>query len=318
MRVIDPHGVGAGSSGGVVGALAPHTPENWNAKKAFQFDSLMMAKGFWAAVEAVSGISSGYGRLGRLQPIPDARVEALAEAREKSAKHLWQGKATWRVVDSDDHRGWAPASATGRLVFDTLSARIHPAQACESLAGALRARGAEIVEEGPDDGPVVWATGIHGLEMLSDEIGRSVGSGVKGQAALLAHDAGAVPQIFGDALHIIPHHDGTVAVGSTSERDFTAGDTTDALLDDVIARAALVVPALHGARVLKRWAGVRPRARTRAPILGRWPGREGHFIANGGFKIGFGMAPKVAAAMADLMLDGVDDIPDEFRVDAAL
>ena len=47
----------------------------------------------------------------------------------------------------------------------------------------------------------------------------------------------------------------------------------------------------------------------------RWPGRPGHFIANGGFKIGFGMAPKCAALMADLLLDGKDAIPPEFHSD---
>ena len=35
VQVIDPHGIGAGSSGGIVGALAPHVPENWNEKKPF-------------------------------------------------------------------------------------------------------------------------------------------------------------------------------------------------------------------------------------------------------------------------------------------
>ncbi|MEO0930773.1 MAG: FAD-dependent oxidoreductase, partial [Pseudomonadota bacterium] len=44
VRVIDPYGVASGSSGGLVGALAPHVPENWNEKKAFQFDSLIMAQ----------------------------------------------------------------------------------------------------------------------------------------------------------------------------------------------------------------------------------------------------------------------------------
>jgi len=75
------------------------------------------------------------------------------------------------------------------------------------------------------------------------------------------------------------------------------------------------VPGLAGAEVVSRWAGVRPRARTRAPVLGGWPGRDGHFVANGGFKIGFGMAPKVAEVMADLVLDGRDEgIPDGFRL----
>jgi glycine/D-amino acid oxidase-like deaminating enzyme len=50
-------------------------------------------------------------------------------------------------------------------------------------------------------------------------------------------------------------------------------------------------------------------------MLGAWPDRPGHFIANGGFKIGFGMAPKVGATMADLLLDGQDDIPEGFRVE---
>ena len=30
-QVIDPAGPGAGASGGVVGALAPHAPDKWNA-----------------------------------------------------------------------------------------------------------------------------------------------------------------------------------------------------------------------------------------------------------------------------------------------
>jgi glycine oxidase len=53
-------------------------------------------------------------------------------------------------------------------------------------------------------------------------------------------------------------------------------------------------------------------------MLGAYPGRSGHFIANGGFKIGFGMAPKIAQVMADLILEGRDTIPDGFRVESNL
>ena len=35
VRLIETHAIGAGSSGGVVGARAPHVPENWNPKKQF-------------------------------------------------------------------------------------------------------------------------------------------------------------------------------------------------------------------------------------------------------------------------------------------
>jgi glycine/D-amino acid oxidase-like deaminating enzyme len=41
-------------------------------------------------------------------------------------------------------------------------------------------------------------------------------------------------------------------------------------------------------------------------------------VANGGVKIGFGMAPKVAQVMADLILEGRDEIPEGFRVAACM
>jgi glycine/D-amino acid oxidase-like deaminating enzyme len=109
-----------------------------------------------------------------------------------------------------------------------------------------------------------------------------------------------------------------VAVGSTSERVWDDPGGTDGQLEALLARAVAACPPLAGAPVIARWAGLRPRARSRAPMLGEWPGRTGHFIANGGFKIGFGMASKVAEVMADLVLEGRDAIPAGFRVEASL
>jgi glycine/D-amino acid oxidase-like deaminating enzyme len=317
VRVIETVRIGAGSSGGVVGALAPHVPGQWNEKKAFQLESLLMAQAWWGAVDAESGLSAGYSRTGRLQPLADDRAVAAARARGVEAGSLWQGRAVWQVIPATG--GWQPDSPTGWLVHDTLTARLNPRPALASLAAAIRARGGAI---GPGDqdvvGPVIWATGTAGLEALSVDLGRPVGGGVKGQAALLAHDAPALPQLFIDGLHIVPHSDGTVAIGSTSERLWSDPAGTDDQLDALIRRARAACPALAGAAVLDRWAGLRPRSATRAPMLGPWPGKDAQFIANGGFKIGFGVAPKVAEVMADLVLDGVDRVPVAFRVEASL
>ena len=319
VQVVDPFGPGAGSSGGLVGALAPHVPESWNAKKAFQFDSLIMAEGFWAGVEAAGGVSPGYGRTGRIQPLADDRAVALAHERSENARSLWQGRAEWRVCPVDEMGGWCPPSPTGLVVHDTLSARMHPRRACAALVAALAVRGVEVLVEAPDRGQVIHATGIAGLEELNRAQGRTVGTGVKGQAALLRFDAGRqAPQLFADTVHIVPHADGTLAVGSTSERDYDDPTGTDAALDAVLDRAMQAVPLLHGAEVIERWAGVRPRSRSRAPMLGAHPLYPGQFIANGGFKIGFGMAPKVAQVMADLVLEGHDSIPEDFRPEASL
>lgn len=335
VRVIEAERIGAGSSGGLVGALAPHTPENWNVKKEFQLESLLMAQAFWAEVARRSGIDPGYVRAGRLQPLADERAITNAERRADGAKNLWRGQADWRIERGGDP--WRGESPTGLWVRDTLSAQLHPRQAVRALTAAIRASGGLITELGggsapgqPGEppagilenrkwpGPVIWATGAAGLSDLSADLGQPVGGGVKGQAALFACAAAGQPQLFVDGLHIIAHPDGTVAIGSTSERSWSDAQETDPQLDALIAKARAACPILHAALVIDRWAGLRPRAASRAPMLGAWPGRPGHFIANGGFKIGFGMAPKVAEVMADLVLDGQDTIPNGFRVEDSL
>ncbi|NNL72621.1 MAG: FAD-binding oxidoreductase [Silicimonas sp.] len=316
IRVIDPAGPGHGASGGIVGALQPHTPDVWNDKKQFQLDSLLLARTFWPEVEAASGISTGYARAGRLQSLAEEKSVVLARARAQAAAENWGEAASWEVIDAKAAGDWRPPSTTGLYIRDTLSAIIHPRRAIESLAAAIRSRGGEIASDAPDAGPVVWATGWQGLKDFGDALGIDAGNGVKGQAAILKFDAGGRPQLFAESYHIVPHLDGTVAVGSTSERDFDRPDTTDQRLEDVIDRVSELMPALRGARVIERWAGVRPRAKSRAPLLGPWPDRPGHFIANGGFKIGFGVAPRVAEVICDLALDGQDNIPPEFRPEA--
>lgn len=318
VRVVDPFGPGAGSSGGLVGALAPHVPENWNPKKAFQFDSLILAEPFWTEVAQTGGVSPGYGRTGRLQPIADDHALDLARRRAQTSVDLWQGQAVWQIRPASDFGDWAPQTPTGFLIHDTLTARMHPRRACAALVAALQAKGAEITDDAPDAGRVVHATGAAGLIALSEALGKPIGNGVKGQAALLAYDAGEVPQVFADAVHIVPHADGTVAIGSTSERDYDDPISTDDQIDAVIDRARAAMPALREAKVIERWAGLRPRAKSRAPMVGVHPLHPDQFIANGGFKIGFGMAPKIAELMADLLLDGVDAIPDDFRPSASL
>ncbi|MFN4130822.1 MAG: NAD(P)/FAD-dependent oxidoreductase [Paracoccaceae bacterium] len=318
VRLIEAQAIGAGSSGGIVGALAPHVPENWNEKKAFQLDSLLMADAFWADVAAVSALPTGYARLGRLQPLDTAEAVTRARERGLEAETLWQGHALWQVVPATG-AGWEPHSPTGVLIHDTLSARLHPRMAAAALVAAIQSVGGEVVVgDAAPVGPVIWATGHAGLLALNDDLGRRVGAGVKGQALLLTHDARDQPQMQVDGLHIVPHDGGTVAIGSTSENQWDDPVSVDAQCDALLARAVAAVPALRGAQVLERWAGIRPRARSRAPMLGTWPGRPGQFVANGGFKIGFGMAPKVAQVMVDLVLDGVDRVPEGFRVEASL
>ncbi len=313
VRVIEKRSIGSGASGGPLGALAPHAPDGWNAKKQFQFESLVMAEDWWAAAAEAGGVPPGYRRHGRIQPIPSRNALALAGKRQNATRKFWGGRAEWRIIKASG--SWMPAAETGYAVYDTLSASIQPKSALACLVAAVRALGGEILEGSVKGGGAemrVDATGHEGLRELRRALGSEAGRGEKGQAALLGFDARGRAQIFADGIHVIPHGDGTVAVGSTSERHHSGGCGTDSRLEDLIARAKCNVPAIRDAPVVARWAGIRPRAATRAPLLGPYPGRPGCYIANGGFKIGFGIAPLTGEAMADLMLSGRSRIPYEF------
>ena len=314
VRVIDPNGPGAGSSGGVVGALAPHAPENWKPAKALQLQALLSAGTFWRGVEEVGGRPAGWARTGRVQPLKDDRAIELARERGISAETLWQGQARWFVRKAD--RPLDPISPTGLVAEDDLTARIHPRMALPALLAALVRLGGEVVAEGPLEGCVVHATGAEGLRALSEAFARPIGRGEKGQAALLACSAPEAPQVYAPGLHIVFHADGTTGIGSTSERDYDDPHSTDGQLEALLTLARETLPALAKAAVIETWAGERPRAATRTLCLAPWPERDGHFIANGGFKTGFAMAPLAAGLLCDLICDGKNAIPEAWALPA--
>ncbi len=320
--------IASGASGGIVGALSPHTPDRWNPKKQFQFEALLAAETHWQAVEQVSGQDSGYARVGRLLPLVTAHARALAEDRAAGARAFWGGSAEWTVWTDGMAADWLDQRAAPfGIVRETLSARIAPRRACAALARALRELGAEIAEgwemtdfsDGGIDGPdgtiaakaVILACGVEGFARISPKAGQ----GEKGQAALLRPEdpAEGLPMIFHDGIYVVPQADGTVAVGSTSERDWRV-DGPDRMLDRVLERAAVFCPALRDAEVIERWAGIRPRPRMRDPMLGPLPGHARVFVANGAFKIGFGIAHKVGEVLADLVEGRDPEIPKSFSL----
>jgi len=326
--------IGRGASGGIVGALAPHMPERWGEKKQFQFEALTVLGDAIAKVEQESGLSTGYTRTGRLVPLMNEKSRDRALARVDDARENWGDAAMMQVLPSDAYPDWLlPSAAPAGIVHDTLTGRLHPAATCHALAEAVRRAGAifEVnctvtdVQSGrveTSDGDrvadaIVLAAGVDGFGLLAPLVGETPGRAEKGQAALLDIDVADVPLIYADGLYLIAHKHGGVAVGATSEKVFETS-APDALLDDVIRRAIAVSPRLAQAQVVQRWAGLRPRANGRDPMLGAVPGAQGIFAALGAFKIGFGIGEKVGRVLLDEIVDGKADMPDSFRVAAHL
>lgn len=335
--------IGAGASGGVLGALMPHMPDRWNAKKQFQFDALLSLEQEILDLEAQTGLSAGYRRSGRLIPLPKPHLRTIALRHEQDALVNWRQKNRqffWHVQDSAPVSGWpeTEAMASG-VVFDTLAARVDPRLFLSALTAALLQSRHVQIEEGRalagldpavgkatfsdghsiSFGACIFASGVDAFRQLDaleeTPMAASSGAAVKGQAAVLKADIDpALPVIFMDGLYIVPHDNGLVAIGSTSEDKFADPLSNDHLLDDLLSRARAVVPSLADAPVVERWAGLRPKAIGRDPMVGRHPDHSRLYTLTGGFKISFGLAHRLAASVTGEITGRADGaLPETFR-----
>lgn len=311
VTLIDAGAPGSGASGGPVGALSPHLPEKWNEKKAAQVRALAEAENWWRRIASIAGRDPGYARVGRCIPLASEAARARAEAHARNAAEFWPAPFRWSLRPGRD----LPFAAPHGAVFETLSARIDPPRAIETLAAALVARGGTIlpyravraVAEGhaeTDEGAIaaraiLLAPGAGAGALAAPYLGADPFQAVKGQAARVRPRSPLpTPLLYADGLYVVPHADGTVGIGATSENGYADPQGTDAQLDALIARAEALLPALEGARIERRWAGLRPRGPRPEPMLGRLPGTETLFLAAGAFRTGFGMAPLVGRILA--------------------
>lgn len=165
---------------------------------------------------------------------------------------------------------------------------------------------------------IVMAAGVACFPYLENLWGRNAGMGVKGQSAVLGGvSATDVPMIFGDHTYIIPHENGDIAVGSTSENTYADPYSVDEQLDLVIERALTICPALRSSKIKHTWANLRPRARKPDPMLGPIDGPEGLYMATGGFKIGFGIAHKSGEVLAAMIAGETVFLPKQFHASFA-
>ncbi len=325
--LLDANRLGHGASGGLLGALMPHMPDKWNAKKQFQFDALVSLEAEIAALEQQTGLSAGYRRSGRLIPLPKLHLREIALGHNRDAEERWiagERRFHWHVIDKPPQENWLDATAgESGFVHDTLAARVAPRSLTAVLAASLRdARHVRVCEHVSVDhldlerkvakttagdiafGRCVIAAGHQSFPLLgryTAGLVRLLGQPVKGQAALLKADMDpSMPTIFRDGLYIVAHEGGHVAVGSTSENRFDEPFSTDGQLDALLETAAQLVPRLGGAPVLERWAGLRPKAIDRDPMIGIHPDHDGLIALTGGFKVSFGVAHRLAAVAVDL------------------
>ena len=325
VLVLEKSHVGAGSSGGVLGALMPHMPARWNPKKEFQFQALACLEAHIRELESRTGLDCGYRRCGRILPLTTTdKLDHHLERAEES-KQRWQPERTgfsYTVEAPGSRSDWLDgAAAPHGIVYETLAARVSPRRYLGALAAFVRSHGTlvEGVEVTDFDeatsalalkgssrsfraDALVIAGGFAAFDLIEHFTAERIGRGEKGQALLLeGKGLEDRPAIYCDGLYVVPHGNGTVAIGSTSDRVFQNDKPAPERSTELLERATAFCPQLKDRQVLADWAGIRPRCHKRDPLVGRLPGHSRILAAAGGFKISFGIAHLVAEALvADL------------------
>ncbi|MBU4527652.1 MAG: FAD-binding oxidoreductase [Hoeflea sp.] len=341
VLLVEPGNPGCGASGGFLGALMPHSPERWNGKKDFQFKALVDLEEEVARLESETGALCGYRRVGRILPLTSERGRAAALDQIADARTNWGDRFSYEVHHAPERSGWPDMlRAPHGVVHERLSARLSPPGLIGALLSSLAVTpnvelrlGVGVMDVIPGEhkarlsdgsmvnyGHIALANGVDAFPLIARAAGlpaNSLGGGVKGQAALLdARASPDLPLVYDDGIYVIVHENGHVAVGSTSEREFDDPVSTDGQLDEIVKRARKLCPVIKHAPVIRRWAGVRPRAIGRDPMLGPVPGAPNVLAMAGGFKISFGIAHR----MADCLVAGITGsagpaIPQSFAVE---
>ena len=133
---------------------------------------------------------------------------------------------------------------------------------------------------------------------------------VRGQMLVLRVAPGALRlPLYTRAAYLVPRIDGRVLLGSTRERAGFDKRVTMGAAAALLAAAAAMAPGLAGASLVGAYAGLRPGTPDELPVLGAARDLRGLFYATGLYRSGILLAPAVAAAVADLVVEGRTALP---------
>lgn len=261
-----------------------------------------------------------------------ARTEA--ERTDLQRQQRWQSArglaAEW--IDADDLGQCEPllSGVAGRLLAGGLwlpdEAQVRSPRLVQAVATAAARRGARFVEGtwvtvvktvgdrvtgvttpmgDIDADTVVLAAGV-----WSPDLSRAIGLDlpvmpVKGQVLSL-RGLGKTPRqvIWSGDCYLVPRPDGEILLGATEEEGNYDPRPTLAGVNRLTEAALEVVPAAGAFVVEGVWAGLRPAAPDRHPIVGWAPGVDRLMIATGHYRNGVLLGPLTGRRVAKQITEG--------------
>ena len=113
----------------------------------------------------------------------------------------------------------------------------------------------------------------------------------------------------GGGASVYPRADGLVWCGTTEVNEGFNREPTETAKETIWSAAKTLMPELALATLARHTACLRPLTPDYMPIVGRAPGWDNVFLVTGAGKKGILLSPGMGRATADLITEGVTDIP---------
>lgn len=108
--------------------------------------------------------------------------------------------------------------------------------------------------------------------------------------------------VYQDGFYLVPRSDGHLLAGSTLEDVGFDTGTTEAMKQEMQAKAEAIMPSLKHAPIVKHWSGLRPGTPDNVPTIAAHPSIKNLYLNTGHFRYGVTMAPASAQLVAALMM----------------
>jgi len=117
--------------------------------------------------------------------------------------------------------------------------------------------------------------------------------------------------LFGSDLYIVPRQEGRIIIGATSEDVGFTPNNTPAGIQELLARAIRLYPALQDFALQELWWGFRPATPDELPILGA-SACTNLLLATGHYRNGILLAPITAQLIAEAIAQKPDPLLEHF------
>jgi glycine oxidase len=336
VAVLDRQQPGREASWAAAGMLAPG-PDSSDATALVPLgkESLRLYPEFVSAIEKASGKSVDFTCDGTFEVFrgPDAEI-----ARNKMVAEFHRLGLAAAAMSPDEARRHEPSldANIGAIAWLPEEATVDPRLLIEAVLAAANQSGAEIRANCPVDallyeGKACVGVVAAGQKISAKQVIIAAGS-FCGSIKETAHQADSqrtmqlrqyapVHPVRGQMLalrsatvqlknvlrsqdgYLVPRCDGRIIAGSTLENAGFVKRVTPQGVRQILDAALELAPALHDAKIVEEWSGLRPGTPDLLPIIGPTD-IAGLWLATGHYRNGILLAPATAKIMRDWIVTG--------------